>query len=47
MKLVFEFENYQAETSVKLSSIEIQKKINTAMQEDWLTSSAIFVFIAA
>ena len=43
--LLFEFENYQAETSAKIIVHKNTKKISTAMQEDWLTSSAIFVFI--
>ena len=47
MNLSFEFENYQAETCVKIIVHRNAKMLNTAMQEDWLTSSAIFVFIAS
>ena len=42
MNLLFKFEDYKAETSAKIIAHRNTKKINTAMQKDWLTSSAIF-----
>ena len=47
MNLLFEFEDYQAETSAKIIVNRNTKKINTAMQKGWLTSSAIFVFFVS
>ena len=45
MNLLFEFEDCRAETFAKLLCKEIQKKINTAIQKDWLTSSAFLSFL--
>ena len=47
MNLLFEFEDYQAETSAKIIVHRNTKTINTARQKDWLTSSTIFVFCAS
>ena len=46
LNLLFEFEDYQAKTSAKLSYIEIQKR-SIQQCKDWLAFSAIFLFFAS